>query len=736
MNYVSHRNRREATITLFVTFILGFGIGFSTYFALDRFAGWGRPAEDAGAPERIAQAPGIPVEPVAEPALESRPAQAEEAMPPGGVDETAFPAEEDVPPGEETTPPETVEAAPVPAARVPAAPVEAVTGDGPGRHLFIGVKGLALDDETRALLAAVKPGGVVLGSNNLVNEKQAAAFVATIKDAVGFGNNLADQPLIAVAQEGGFRNPLELPGAPSAAELGEWGSADLARKTGRESAEWGRARGVGVFLSPVLDVYDPSGVDTSLKTRTYSDDAGAVVRIGLGFADGVLEGGVLCVAKHFPGLGSAQLASDGESLVVDKKLDVLAKVIYPFDEAVRRGIPGVLVGHLAVPELCPQEPDRPASLSSVLVGEILRRRWGFDGVVLADDASSIPSVPPDAAVIEALRAGCDAVVFLDPSSERIRTVCSAIEQAAADDARFAESLERSRDRLDAFHERLRKPQRLLTALLEPPPTVAIDVAEEKPPDEAPAESATSRETLKPEAVAGLPPPIGRAGATGDVDEAATESEAVQPPELVVAEPEESGAPGEPVAVDEAPEAAHGTVADTEVPGPAETVVVETEELTAAGELPVAEPAQKEPVPQPPNTKKIVHRIRRGEMLSRIAARYGVRQDDIVAWNALPDTNIKYGTKLLIYVPKRAEGRAGESAESQSEGSETADAPETAGEGDATDSLIETAPYTVRPGDTLLGIAARHGATRDRVMALNGLSDPDHIRVGQVLRVPK
>ncbi|HIJ73851.1 MAG TPA: LysM peptidoglycan-binding domain-containing protein [Candidatus Hydrogenedentes bacterium] len=50
--------------------------------------------------------------------------------------------------------------------------------------------------------------------------------------------------------------------------------------------------------------------------------------------------------------------------------------------------------------------------------------------------------------------------------------------------------------------------------------------------------------------------------------------------------------------------------------------------------------------------------------------------------------------------------------------------------------METAPYTVRPGDTLLGIAARHGATRDRVMALNGLSDPDHIRVGQVLRVPK
>jgi LysM repeat protein len=44
-------------------------------------------------------------------------------------------------------------------------------------------------------------------------------------------------------------------------------------------------------------------------------------------------------------------------------------------------------------------------------------------------------------------------------------------------------------------------------------------------------------------------------------------------------------------------------------------------------------------------------------------------------------------------------------------------------------------YTVRPGDTLVGIAARFGTTVAALAELNGITDPGRIRPGQVLRLP-
>ncbi|MER6249394.1 peptidoglycan-binding protein [Streptomyces griseorubiginosus] len=44
-------------------------------------------------------------------------------------------------------------------------------------------------------------------------------------------------------------------------------------------------------------------------------------------------------------------------------------------------------------------------------------------------------------------------------------------------------------------------------------------------------------------------------------------------------------------------------------------------------------------------------------------------------------------------------------------------------------------YTVKQGDTLSAIAAKYGTTVDRLVALNGLKDPDDLAVGQKLRLP-
>ena len=44
-------------------------------------------------------------------------------------------------------------------------------------------------------------------------------------------------------------------------------------------------------------------------------------------------------------------------------------------------------------------------------------------------------------------------------------------------------------------------------------------------------------------------------------------------------------------------------------------------------------------------------------------------------------------------------------------------------------------YTVEQGDNLSGIASRFGVSQDSLMALNGITNPDAIAVGQVLQLP-
>lgn len=44
-------------------------------------------------------------------------------------------------------------------------------------------------------------------------------------------------------------------------------------------------------------------------------------------------------------------------------------------------------------------------------------------------------------------------------------------------------------------------------------------------------------------------------------------------------------------------------------------------------------------------------------------------------------------------------------------------------------------YTVQSGDTLDKIAAKFGVTRDELMAANGITDPNHVELGEELRIP-
>lgn len=102
-----------------------------------------------------------------------------------------------------------------------------------------------------------------------------------------------------------------------------------------------------------------------------------------------------------------------------------------------------------------------------------------------------------------------------------------------------------------------------------------------------------------------------------------------------------------------------------------------------------------------------HVVKRGETLTRIAAQYaGVSADDIVRANGVVDGRIYAGAALYLSGPGYiASGSSGSSR------------------------------YTVRSGDRLGDIAARHGVSVNTLVSQNNISNPNVIRIGQVLQIP-
>ncbi len=204
----------------------------------------------------------------------------------------------------------------------------------------------------------------------------------------------------------------------------------LAEQVGRRM----RAAGITMDLAPVLDLSDSPGPNATYPDgpRSFSVHPAVATAYGLAFAQGLQDGGVIPVVKHFPGLGQASANTDF-GRATDPPLDTLKTgALLPFQAAIKHGLPAVMVGEAAVPGLT---HGLPATLSSPAITGLLRGQLGFHGLVLTDSLSAAAiqdagyGIPR--AAVRAIEAGADMVTFdaLNPaatSNEIITSVVSAV----------------------------------------------------------------------------------------------------------------------------------------------------------------------------------------------------------------------------------------------------------------------------------------------------------------------
>lgn len=278
----------------------------------------------------------------------------------------------------------------------------------PPGPVMVDVAGTTLTDAERDRLRHPLTGGVILFARNYADREQLAALTADIHAA------RAEPLLIAVDHEGGRVQRFRSDGftlLPPMRALGETWDADpmeglkLATAAGYVLAAELRACGVDFSFTPVLDL--DHGRSAVIGNRALHSDPSSVAHLARALVQGLALAGMGACGKHFPGHGWAEADSHLALPVDDRSLEeILAADAAPYGWLDAAVMPAVMPAHVVYPAV----DSRPAGFSPVWVGDMLRRRLGYDGAVFSDDLTMEgATVAGDilARAEAALAAGCD-----------------------------------------------------------------------------------------------------------------------------------------------------------------------------------------------------------------------------------------------------------------------------------------------------------------------------------------
>ena len=164
--------------------------------------------------------------------------------------------------------------------------------------------------------------------------------------------------------------------------LGATDDPRLAYEYGRATADEARRIGIHVNFAPVLDVNsNPS--NPVIGNRSLGSSPDLVIRMGLAYAKGLEDNGLLSTAKHFPGHGDTSTDSHKTLPVINRSRTQLEQVeLAPFRAYIREGYGGMMVGHLSVPAL--GTGARATSAVPAVVTDLLQQEMGFSGLIFTD----------------------------------------------------------------------------------------------------------------------------------------------------------------------------------------------------------------------------------------------------------------------------------------------------------------------------------------------------------------
>jgi len=322
-----------------------------------------------------------------------------------------------------------------------------------GRYLIVGIDPEGTGDlpPILDLLTEVKPLGVILFARNMPDRAALDRLIAAL---------VAHDPemLLAIDHEGGrvHRLPQPFTRFAPALKLTRLGDPGFIREVARAQAAELRAAGFHINFAPVLDVHT-NPANPIIGDRAFGTTPEEVIHFALPYLQGLTEGGILGCGKHFPGHGDTAVDSHFELPSIEHDAERLRTLeLVPFQRAIAQGVPMIMTAHVVCRAL---DAQVPASLSKTIVDGWLRRRLGYDGVIVSDDLEMRAIADHfglgDASV-RAIHAGSD-IVLVCKTPEWVReshaAILGALESGAISASEEA-SAEKRRSRMVARARKL------------------------------------------------------------------------------------------------------------------------------------------------------------------------------------------------------------------------------------------------------------------------------------------
>ena len=274
-----------------------------------------------------------------------------------------------------------------------------------GQLMFFGFHGYEVDDHAREAIEKYHMGNVILFTRNYRDAKQ---FYNLIQELQALAMKHNGKPLlIAIDQEGGsvvrmmhdatwFLGPMAMRVA---------GAPELAYRLGKAVGEEMAAYGLNLNLAPVVNMAtNPNSPHAG--ARCFGADPEACAPWAVSYIRGVQES-VYATAKHFPGIGNSKVDLHLALGSNDRSLEQLEQVeLSPARVAVASDVSTVMTSH----EIYSAIDDQPCTLSSKLLNDYLRDKYGFRGAIISDCmqmGALSRTIPTPIACVKAVAAGVD-----------------------------------------------------------------------------------------------------------------------------------------------------------------------------------------------------------------------------------------------------------------------------------------------------------------------------------------
>lgn len=208
---------------------------------------------------------------------------------------------------------------------------------------------------------------------------------------------------------------------------------------GREISELG----FNLDFAPVADI-STNADNTEIGSRSFGRDAQLVSDMVSEEVKGLQQNGVSATLKHFPGQGDSGDDTHKGFVNLDVTIDRLRDVEFtPFKAGIAAGADVVMMSHVAVRNITQNEV--PASLSSLMVTDILREELQFDNIIITDAMNmKIITKFYDAgeAAVMAIEAGNDMILMPDDFVSAYDAVYEAVQDGTLTERQIDQAVSR------------------------------------------------------------------------------------------------------------------------------------------------------------------------------------------------------------------------------------------------------------------------------------------------------